>query len=187
MKYLLAFIILLVVAGGSLYLYYTDSPYSKGTKRTIFGKLESMTIKTDAFENNGKIPSKYTCDGENISPGFTFFTVPVAARSLALIVEDPDSPSKNFTHWILFNINPLINGFDENTVPDGAIEGLNDFGEPLYGGPCPNTGEHRYVFKLYALDKNLELEKGATKQQVLNAISNHIIEESQIIGLYERQ
>lgn len=187
MKYLIAFIFLLVAVGGLLYLYYSNSPYSEGTKRTIFGKLESMNIKTDAFQNNGKIPAKYTCDAENISPGFTFYTVPVEARSLALIVDDPDSPSKDFTHWILFNINPLINGFEENTIPNGAVEGLNDFGEPHYGGPCPSSGEHRYVFKLYALDKRLELEKGATKQEVLDALKGHIVEESQIIGSYKRQ
>lgn len=187
MKYLIAFIFLLVAAGGFLYLYYSNSPYSEGTKRTIFGKLESMKIKTNAFENNGNIPAKYTCDAENISPGFTFYSVPVEARSLVLIVDDPDSPSKDFTHWILFNINPLINGFEENSIPNGAIEGLNDFGEPHYGGPCPGTGEHRYVFKIYALDKRLELEKGATKQEVLSALKGHIVEESQIIGLYKRQ
>ena len=146
-----------------------------------------MTIKSSAFENNGKIPSRYTCDGENVSPPFDFFTIPVAAKSLVLIVEDPDSPSKNFTHWIVFNINPLINGFEENTIPDNSLEGLNDFGEPHYGGPCPNSGSHKYIFKLYALNTYLNLEKGATKQQVLNALVGNIVEESQITGVYERQ
>lgn len=187
MKYLIAFIIFLTLIGAGLYLYYVDSPYSSGIKRTIFGKLESMKLATNAFENNERFDPKYTCDAENISPSITFFTVPVEARSLALIVEDPDSPTGNFTHWVLFNINPLINGFEENKIPDGSIEGLNDFGEPKYGGPCPNSGVHRYVFKLYALDKKLELERGATKQEVQEAMKGHIIEDTQIIGLYEKQ
>lgn len=146
-----------------------------------------MKLATNAFENNERFDPKYTCDAENISPSITFFTVPVEARSLALIVEDPDSPTGNFTHWVLFNINPLINGFEENNIPDGAIEGVNDFGEPKYGGPCPNSGVHKYVFKLYALDKKLELKRGATKQEVQEAMKGHIIEDTQIIGLYERQ
>ncbi len=187
MKYLIAFIFILILGGGALYMYYVNSPYAGGTKRTVFGKLESMKITSGAFENNGNIPSKYTCDGQNISPPFTFFTVPPETLSLVLIAEDPDSPSGNFTHWVVFNINPFTNGFDENTVPSEASGGLNDFGEPHYGGPCPNSGVHHYIFTLYAVNKKLELEKGAAKQEVLDAMKNHIIEESEIIGLYEKQ
>jgi Raf kinase inhibitor-like YbhB/YbcL family protein len=187
MKYLIAFIIFLTLIGAGLYIYYVNSPYSTGIERTPLGKLESMKLTTNAFENNQRIDPKFTCDAQNISPAINFFTIPVEARSLALIVEDPDSPSGNFTHWILFNINPLINGFEENKTPDGSIEGKNDFGDFGYGGPCPNSGIHKYVFKLYALDKKLNLERGTTKQEVLEAIKGHIVEESQITGLYERQ
>src|SRR3972149_4490571 len=134
MKWLLLFIAFLVVSGSILYVYYINSPYSKNIKRTFLGKEESMVLKSNAFLNNETIPAKYTCDGANVSPPFSFSAIPVESKSLALIVDDPDSPSKDITHWIVFDINPLINGIEENSVPQGAVEGLSDFGEPHYGG-----------------------------------------------------
>src|SRR3990172_9628334 len=143
-----------------------------------------MVLKSNALLNNETIPAKYTCDGANVSPPFSFSAIPVESKSLALIVDDPDSPSKDFTHWIVFDINPLINGIEENSVPQGAVEGLSDFGEPHYGGPCPPSGTHRYIFKLYALDTKLGLEKGVTKQELLSKIQRHILEETELTGKY---
>lgn len=190
MKYLkaLIFIIFLIVAGYFIYQYYLNSPYGKGYKRIPgFGKQQSMVIKSTAFSNNAEIPEKYTCDGADVNPPFGIFTVPIGAKSLVLTMEDADSPIPDFTHWLLFNIPATANGIGENSIPDEALEGLNDFGNPNYGGPCPGSGTHHYIFKLYALDTVLTIERGSTKPQILNSINKHILEETQLIGTYKRK
>ncbi len=146
-----------------------------------------MTLKSPAFENNQPIPSKYTCDGTDVNPPLTFSDIPYGTKSLVLIVDDPDSPSKDFTHWIVFNIEPYSTGFPENYTSSNITLGKNDFGKSAYGGPCPNTGEHRYVFKLYALNTILLLQEGASKAEVLSNIQGYVIEQAELIGLYKRQ
>ena len=138
------------------------------------------------FRNNERIPEKYTCDGENISPPLRFLDVPKNAKSLALIVEDPDSPSKVWVHWILWNLRPDIEKMDTDGIPD-SDEGLNDFGRCGYKGPCPGSGVHRYQFKLYALDNILNLSSGSTKNEFEAAISGHVIDKAILTGLYSRQ
>lgn len=150
-----------------------------------------MNLKTRAFNDRGRIPSKYTCDGENISPPLSWEGVPADAVSLALICDDPDAPSKVWTHWVIFNMPPVDGGLPENVpkirkLPDGSIQGYNDSGGVGYTGPCPPFGVHRYFFRLYALDRKLELEGGAAKEDVMEAMEGHVLAEAELVGLYKR-
>lgn len=146
-----------------------------------------MTIKSKAFAYNTKMPSKFTCDGDNISPPLIFSGTSQNSQSLVLIVDDPDAPAKTWVHWVLFNIPPTTSEIYENTVPENSMRGMTDFGNTDYGGPCPPSGTHRYFFKLYALDTTLTLAEGATKVEVEKAMKNHIIEKAELIGLYKRK
>ncbi|MFA6524051.1 MAG: YbhB/YbcL family Raf kinase inhibitor-like protein [Candidatus Paceibacterota bacterium] len=153
-----------------------------------------MKIESSAFKNNGELPSKYTCDGEGINPPLSFINVPKEAKSLALIVDDPDIPEsvkQSFNidvwdHWVIFNMSPEVKGIEENTIPAGIL-GRNTTGNDTYGSPCPPDREHRYFFKLYALDTLLNLQQGSTKKEVLKALEGHIIEEAELIGKYKRK
>ena len=147
-----------------------------------------MELKSSGFENNGKIPSKYTCDGNNISPQLSISDVPKNAKSLVLIMDDPDAvkpAGRVWDHWIVFNIHPETNEITEAQEPQG-VQGITSFGGLGYGGPCPPDSEHRYFFKLYALDTELDLNEGVTKGEVETAIQEHIIEKTELIGRYER-
>ena len=147
-----------------------------------------MKIISPAFEHNKSIPSKYTCAGENINPPLEFSDVPESARSLALIMHDPDAPRENgFTHWVVWNINPSITDFKENSVPEDAIQGPNGRGENSYTGPCPPSGTHRYFFKLYALDIKLDLTPDTDKSGLEKAMEGHILAQAELIGLYSRK
>lgn len=145
-----------------------------------------MTITSSAFKHKSKIPSKYTCDGENINPPLELSGIPKEAKSLVLIVGDPDAPSKTWVHWVVYNIDSSTTKIEENSVPSGSVEGITDFGSKGYEGPCPHSGTHRYFLKLYALDKILEAPSGLTKQQVLEIMRDHVLEEAELIGLYSR-
>lgn len=145
-----------------------------------------MKITSPAFVQRGRIPSKYTCDGVNVNPKLLIEEIPTSTISLVLIIDDPDSPMGNWTHWILFNISPYIKVIEENSVPQGAIQGANTWGKNKYGGPCPGKGIHRYVFKLYALRSILNLKEGASKSEVENAMNGKILAEASLTGLYER-
>lgn len=145
-----------------------------------------MKITSPAFEHNQEVPSKYTCDGENVNPPLQFSDVPSEAKSLVLIVDDPDAPSRVWVHWIVFNIDPKTLEIRENSIPQGAVSGVTDFGKPGWGGPCPPNGTHRYFFKLYALDTQLSLDATADKKSVEHAMENHIITQAELIGLYKR-
>lgn len=148
-------------------------------------KEGNMKLSSPAFENEGVIPAEYTCDGKNISPPLIISDVPENAKSLALIMDDPDAPFGTFVHWLIWNIPP-----NTTNIPEGGNisypQGKNDFRKQGYGGPCPPFGTHRYFFKLYALDTLLDLEEGAKKKDLLKAMSGHIIEETQLIGVYSR-
>jgi len=147
---------------------------------------KNMKIVSSAFNHNTKIPRKYTCDGENVNPPVQFLDIPENAKSLVLIVDDPDAPSKIWVHWVVYNINPQTSEVKENSVPQDGIEGITDFGKPGYGGPCPPSGVHRYFFKLYALHTTLDLPQNATKQMVEDKMQGHIIDRTELIGLYSR-
>lgn len=145
-----------------------------------------MQLASSAFEHNQSIPSKYTCDGENVSPPLAISDVPAGAKGLLLIVDDPDAPRGDWVHWTVWNIKPDTAGIGEGTVPSGAIQGMTDFGRIGWGGPCPPGGTHRYQFKLYALDTELSLSSSARKSDIEQAMQGHILEQTILIGLYQR-
>ena len=145
-----------------------------------------MQLTSSAFQHNSVMPSEFTCDGSNINPPLSITGVPTNAKSLALIVDDPDAPVGVWDHWIVFNINPSLNEIKQNTQPQGT-PGKNSGGRNSYQGPCPPSGTHRYFFKLYALDAALNLPEGSAKNQVESAMQNHILAKSELIGLYKRK
>src|SRR5947209_18269312 len=141
-----------------------------------------MQITSQAFTNGGKIPDKYTMYGENKIPPIHIEQVPEKARSLALIMDDPDAPKGTFNHWLLFNMSPSIHDIREGSAPVMATQGQNDWGEVSYGGPQPPSGEHRYFFKAFALDTILPLSRGAKREEIEQAMSGHVIEEAKLMG-----
>jgi hypothetical protein len=159
---------------------------------TTTGEKEmKIEIKSPAFEEGGMIPRQYTCDGKDASPPLTWGALPTGTKSLALICDDPDAPMGTWVHWVLFNIPADIKTLPEN-IPSqkkleiGAKQGQNDFRNIGYGGPCPPGGTHRYYFKLYALDTELNLDLGITKAQLLKAMEGHVLAEGQLMGRYKR-
>ena len=146
----------------------------------------NMKISSSAFKNNQKIPSQYTCDGANINPPLTISDLPQNAQSLVLIMDDPDAPSGDWVHWLVWNINPQTKEIKENSVPPESTEGLTSFGNAGYGGPCPPSGEHRYFFKIYALDTKLDLMPEADKRELFQAMDGHVLASAELIGLYSR-
>ena len=151
------------------------------------GKTQNMKIESPVFEQNKSIPSKYTCDGEDIYPPLKFSRIPEDAKSLVLIVDDPDAPGGTWVHWTIWNITPETEEVGEANLPQGAVEGITDFGKSGYGGPCPPSGTHRYFFKLYALDTTLDLDSSAEKEDIEKAMEGHILAQTQLIGLYKKQ
>lgn len=145
-----------------------------------------MKITSHAFDHNTFIPSKYSCEGININPPLKFSDIPLEAKTLLLIVEDPDAPSGTWTHWTIWNINPRTTEINENDHPRESVEGMTSFGRIGYGGPCPPSGTHRYFFKLYALDKTLDLKSNSSVRDIEKAIEGHIIENTELIGLYKK-
>jgi len=143
-----------------------------------------MRISSQAFTDGGKIPDKYTKYGENRIPPLHIDDVPERARSLALIVDDPDAPSGTFNHWLLFNVDPKTRDIKEDCVPVMATQGRNDYGEVQYGGPRPPSGEHRYFFKAFALDTVLPLSRGTNRQQLEQEMQNHVLESATLMGKY---
>lgn len=145
-----------------------------------------MKLTSSAFQNNSQLPAKYTCDGEGINPPLQIAEVPQNTKSLALICDDPDAPSGTFTHWLIWNINPQERIILERSVPQGSIQGLTSTGKPGFISPCPPSGTHRYIFKIYALDCELDLPYNSNKTQLEQSIQNHIIDKAELIGLYGR-
>jgi Raf kinase inhibitor-like YbhB/YbcL family protein len=144
----------------------------------------TLTIKSPAFAHNDFIPSKYTCDGENVNPELSIKDLPANTKSLALVVEDSDAPSGTFDHWVMWNI-PVTDKIKENSAP--GQQGKNGAGENKYAGPCPPKGTHHYHFKVYAVDTELKLEKNSDKAALMNALEGHIIAHGEIIGVYKRK
>ena len=147
----------------------------------------SLTVTSSAFSDGGKIPKKYTCDDSNMSPPLRVENLPEAVKSLALIVDDPDAPGRTWTHWLVWNIEPKAVEIRENSLPENAVQGTNDFGKAKYGGPCPPSGTHRYRFRAYALDAVLSLPSSATKSAVEKAMSGHVIAQGTLMGTYSRE
>jgi Raf kinase inhibitor-like YbhB/YbcL family protein len=158
---------------------------------TAGGEKMGIEITSTAFKDGGLIPSMYTCDGADISPPLQWDVVPEGTRSIALICDDPDAPMGTFVHWVLFDLPAEARELAENippdkTLPNGAKQGTTDFRRIGYGGPCPPSGTHRYFFKIYALDTEIDLAAGANKSQLLRAMEGHILGQGQLIGKYKR-
>ncbi len=155
----------------------------------------ALTLRSNVFKDGGEIPSKYTCEGEDIAPPLEWQGVPEEARSLVLIVDDPDAPDPKapkmtWVHWVLYNIPTSTPGLPEGAtsidIPSGVEEGLNDWKKPGYGGPCPPIGRHRYFHKLYALDTVLSGLKNPTKAEIEAAMKGHIIAKTELVGTYQK-
>ena len=151
-----------------------------------------MQITSPAFTESNMIPEKFTCDGQNISPPLEWENAPTGTKSFAIISDDPDAPVGTWVHWVIYNIPSNILKLDESVKPEkefenGMRQGNNSWPKIGYGGPCPPSGTHRYYFKLYALNTVLNIEPGATKEQLLQAMKGHIIKEAQLMGKYKRQ
>ncbi|NBC22996.1 MAG: YbhB/YbcL family Raf kinase inhibitor-like protein [Gammaproteobacteria bacterium] len=155
-----------------------------------------MTIESPAFEHNGEIPAVYTCDGRDISPELRWSGVPEDAKSLVLIVDDPDAPDPDapkmtWVHWVLYDIPAAAVGLPADVAPDdlpnGTRHGTNNWERTGYGGPCPPIGRHRYFFKLYALDKELGNLGGPTSDEITEAMEDHVLADAQLIGTYSRE
>ena len=154
----------------------------------------ATNLNSPAFQPNGHIPSRYTCEGEDISPPLTWEGVPNGAKSIVLIIDDPDAPDPKapkivWVHWVVYNMPPNTKSLPENAgkagLPQGTLVGLNDFKKTGYGGPCPPIGRHRYFHKLYALDTTLDL-KGATKSQIERAMQGHTLANAELIGTFQK-
>ena len=152
----------------------------------------AFTLKSSAFTHEAMIPSEYTCDGKNISPELSWDGVPDGTKSLALIADDPDAPSKTWVHWVVFNLPPDTRKLPENftktpELENGTIQGITSFRKNGYGGPCPPGGTHRYYFKLYALDTLLDLGPSAEKSDVVQAMDGHLLGQAVLMGRYTRR
>ena len=157
--------------------------------------MDKVVLNCSAFEPNGAIPTKYTCEGEDVSPALTWSGVPSGTKSLALIVDDPDAPDPaapkmTWVHWVLFNVPSSAKGLPEavgaSSLPRGTREGLNDWKRTGYRGPCPPIGRHRYFFKFYALDTELGDLDEPTKAQLEKAMAGHILGEAHLVGTYQK-
>ena len=145
-----------------------------------------MKITSSAFQEGGNIPPKFTCDGGDSSPPLRIAEIPSGAKTLALVVDDPDAPSGLFTHWIVWNISPQTNAIAEGSAPQG-VQGTNDFGKSGYGGPCPPSGTHRYYFKIFALDRELNLPSGTKRNQLDAAMKGQVVAQGEVMGRYAKQ
>jgi Raf kinase inhibitor-like YbhB/YbcL family protein len=148
--------------------------------------MPELELTSESFDHGEPIPERHTCSGNGSSPPLGWDFVPEGTRTLALIIHDPDAPSGDFVHWLAWNIDPAGGGMDED-VP-APVEGTNGFGRPGYGGPCPPPGHgaHRYYFQLYALDTELDLEAGAAREQLEEALEGHVLAEADLMGTFER-
>jgi Raf kinase inhibitor-like YbhB/YbcL family protein len=188
---------LVVITGGA-----AAPLFSQGNREDEHGKGQvpteesrggrDMQITSSAFNEGDMIPARYSCDGEDLSPALAWSGSPGNTESFALICDDPDAPVGTWVHWVLFNIPGSAEGLQEGisadkTLQDGSVHGKNSWGRLGYGGPCPPGGTHRYFFKLYSLDKKLDLQPGASKGDVENAMKGHILGEAQIMGRYSRK
>jgi Raf kinase inhibitor-like YbhB/YbcL family protein len=168
----------LITTGAVVILLAASASFAAGVAR--------MKITSSAFQESGTIPSKFTCDGSDTSPPLQITGVPSEAKTLVLIADDPDAPGGLFTHWLVWNIPPQTNSIAEGGVAKG-VQGTNDFGKSGYGGPCPPSGAHQYAFKVFALDRELDLRSGAKRSQLDAAMKGHVIAQGELIGRYARK
>ena len=157
------------------------------TARAKIPKEATMNLTSPDFSEGENIPERSTCDGKDISPTLKIDGIPKGAKSLVLIVDDPDAPGGNFTHWLIWNIVPDLTEIIANKLPAHALQGVNDFGKSKYSGPCPPAGVHRYYFRLYALDTTLTLPQTSKRKVVDSAMKGHIVGDATLMGRYARK
>jgi Raf kinase inhibitor-like YbhB/YbcL family protein len=150
-------------------------------------RRRNMQLTSPDFKAFDEIPSRFTCDGEGMSPTLRIADVPEGALSLVLVLEDPDAPSETFVHWVVFDIDPATTEIQQGEAPEESIEGVNSAGKRAYAPPCPPSGTHRYFFKLYALDTAVDLPEFITADQLLHRVKRHVITETELVGLYGRK
>jgi Raf kinase inhibitor-like YbhB/YbcL family protein len=150
-------------------------------------QTRDFKISSRAFENSGTIPKKYGCGGDNVNPPLRIESVPPEAKSMALIFDDQDAPGGSYVHWVLWNIDPGTKEIKEGSVPEEAVQGINGFKKDTYGGPCPPTRPHRYVFKVFALDTVLNINPASTKLDLEKAMKGHVLGEAQLKGTYKKK
>jgi Raf kinase inhibitor-like YbhB/YbcL family protein len=153
----------------------------------LFAGGAKMKITSSAFQEGGMIPEKFSKNGQNVNPALRIEGAPAEAKSLVLIVDDPDAPVGLFTHWLVWNIDPKTTEIAEKSVPKGAVEGTNDYPGHGYDGPQPPSGTHRYYFKIFALDNKLDLPSGAKRKELDKAISGHVIAQGECMGRYSKK
>jgi Raf kinase inhibitor-like YbhB/YbcL family protein len=175
-----------IVAGAALLLTIFFVEIGKSEDQDSKGR-KGMKITSSAFQEGTEIPAKYSRQGENTNPPLRIEGAPENAKSLVLIVDDPDAPVGLFTHWLLWNIDPKTTEIAEKSTPKGAVQGTNDYPTLGYGGPQPPSGTHRYYFKIYALDQTLNLRAGAKRKELEKEMSGHVIAQGQLMGRYTRQ
>jgi Raf kinase inhibitor-like YbhB/YbcL family protein len=149
--------------------------------------METLTITSPAFGHGEAIPARYTCDGNDTSPALGIAKVPPAAKTLALIMDDPDAPVGTWVHWVVWNIPAQTHEIPESGLPPQAVQGKNSWPRTGYGGPCPPSGTHRYFFKVYALDTELHLGSSTSKAVLEKAMEGHILAKGELMGTYKRQ
>ncbi len=165
--------------------------FTKGTAGAVVGGGHAMKLTSTAFNEGGMIPEKYTCDGADISPALAWSDVPDGVNTFALVCDDPDAPVGDWVHWVIYNIPGEVRSLPEklpaeDSLADGACQGINDFRKTGYGGPCPPGGVHRYYFRLYALDVALPCEDKMTKKKLLELMKGHVLNDAVIMGRYKR-
>lgn len=188
-KYITIVTIILITTGLALFTGCEAADTSHREKKTTNEggeTMPSLTISSPDFGEKEHIPKKYSCKGKDINPELDIQDVPEGTESLVLIMDDPDAPGGTFDHWILFDIPADTSAIEENSVPENAKQGRNSGRNNSYGGPCPPSGTHRYQFKLYAVDTRLELPEGSTKDEVLAAIEDHILEKDTLTGMFSK-
>jgi len=161
------------------------------SETSLAAAAATLALSSTSFQSGGKIPSQHTCDGADASPQLSWPAPPASTKSLALIMSDPDAPGGTFVHWVLYDIPASTRELPAGVAKHGQLydnsrQGKNDFGKTGYGGPCPPSGTHHYVFTLYALDTTLGLQPGATRSQIESAIKGHILARGELVGLYSR-
>ncbi len=167
-----------------------NSSEVSNTNEGLGGKM-NIKLSSTAFQDGEMIPTKYTCNGANVSPPLEWSGVTQTAKSLALICDDPDAPGKTWVHWVVFDLPASRTSLPENvppqeTIAGGGKQGMTDFKKIGYGGPCPPSGTHRYFFKIHALDTDLNLDSRTTKDQLLQAMKGHVLAQGELMGRYKR-
>jgi Raf kinase inhibitor-like YbhB/YbcL family protein len=180
----------------SLLLVPCGMPLGAGSGGVMYQKkekiMDTITVSSTAFNHHESIPALYTCDGENVSPPLAWKGIPAAALSIAVICDDPDAPAGTWVHWVVYDLPPTADSLSErirknDSLPGGAKQGITDFRQTGYGGPCPPSGTHRYYFKAYALDTMLNLPAGKSKKEIERAMQGHVIGYGELVGKYSRK